>query len=351
VTADLRTFLPNQRDGTWEGYFARMEDQLDGRDYNLAINRLHLVSYELWARARDFLSGLYTATGSLSPGYADFDVFAGKYRSTPVGIHVDHAANFMFTPVGRKRMLAWEPEVAARLPKETMDYEAVRGDAHWLEGDADTLVYFPSEFFHVGESPDEATVSTNIALFFDPDPLGEVVAEAHRRASRRIGGAPVAPQTFPPGESAPGVGDGYRDALAALRQVLAGDTLEETLADAALRRATAFGFEVVPRPDDDAEPFGDDALVQRSAPYPILARRGDTTVVSANGHSAKVPAHPGLDGLLEALNAGQAVRVGDLVDRCRRAGEAGDGVPAGDVVHAVLYRLASWRAVHAVSES
>ena len=347
LSADVGRFLPSPEDGSWDGYFGRLEDQIGDREWSLQVNRLHLIDYDLWASARTFLSGFFEARGDIPAGYVDFDLFAGKYRSTPIGIHVDYIANFMFTPVGRKLMLAWPHESGPHLPKLTLDYDSVRDEAIRLEGDAETLIYFPSDYFHVGESPDEPTVSTNIAIF-DPNPAGLVNQTVLKAAAKRLERArqEAGPQADAVGEEA--MAAGQRQAMEALREAAADPAVEEELADARLRHLTGSGFDVVAAPAE-VDPPADGDVIQRSASFPILTHSGAELTVSANGHSARLPVSDDrLQGVLDALNRDEALTVAQLIERCSRSTPPGDDIPADDLTRALVYRLDSWRAIERV---
>ncbi len=58
---------------------------------------LYAATPALWDAAKQFADQLAHSLGFRPGGRVDIDCFIGRYSSTHVGVHVDHAHNFGFT--------------------------------------------------------------------------------------------------------------------------------------------------------------------------------------------------------------------------------------------------------------
>lgn len=159
-----RDYLPAATDGSFDGYQRRLADRLAGQRYALVLHRFHTRSHPQWARGRDFWAGLWRRVGQ--PGTtAITTVFHGSYEHSPVGVHRDRFATFMYVLRGTKRMRFW-PERPWTEPVTTiLDYAPYLDGSLVAEVEAGDLLYWPSRYYHVGESAGDApATSINIGV-------------------------------------------------------------------------------------------------------------------------------------------------------------------------------------------
>ncbi|MEU6378568.1 hypothetical protein [Streptomyces sp. NPDC046909] len=327
---DTRPFLPLPGDDTLDAYTARVDELMRDHEWAVAVSGLHAVDAPLWDRAKRLSDDVYRATGTRVAGRVDIDTFIGRYTSTNVGVHVDHAGNFGFTLRGRKVLLTWPPEQAERVPQHTADYASARDFADVLVGEPGALTYFPSEQLHVGESPDAVAVNVNIAFFTRSDPAALVVEAVDGLLARRRADDPGGPATdgIPPAAAA---------TLTALAE-LSGGEIEDVVWEHHMRSATSAGLGVG-RPAVPPVSVPRDARVRIPAGVVVHQRllTDGRRAVAAQGHTLKVADHPQVETAVTALAAGDTL---DLARWERRADDT--AVP---LLHAVLLRLRTWGAV------
>jgi hypothetical protein len=329
---DTRSFLPLPEDRSLDDYTARVDERMRDHEWSVAVSGLHAVDAPLWDRAKRLSDDVYRYTGTRVAGRVDMDTFIGRYTSTNVGVHVDHAGNFGFTLRGRKSLLTWPPERAGQVPQHTADYASARDLADVLVGVPGALTYFPSEQLHVGESPDAVAVNVNIAFFTKSDPAALVIDAvsgllARTRTDEADSGA----------HSAGGIPAAAAATLTALSE-LTGDEIEDLVWERHMRSVTSGGLGVG-RPAGSPVPVPRDARVR--IPGDIVVRQRRLTdgrrAVATQGHTLKVTDHPQVEAAVTTLAAGDTL---DLADWERRVDSS--AVP---LLHAVLLRLWTWRAV------
>ncbi|MGA5822856.1 hypothetical protein ACPC54_33965 [Kitasatospora sp. NPDC094028] len=333
-------YLPRHSDGSVDGYLRRVDAWAGDREWNLGMSRLHSASFELWERGARFVEGLWRELGGMTCGFADTDVFIGRYAGTPVGIHQDDAGNFMFGLSGTKSILVWPPDRSDNLPVNTPSWAGAEDRAVELVASTTDVGYFPARFWHVGVSPARASATFNIALFFDGDPVDALIATVAADLRSKVG--PVdSSGLYNRREDGHGTAlpDAVRNAVDAWAAMDV-DRVRDRLTSRWLRRVSAQGFGH-PFPAFDVEPVdGDDEVCLHG--FPVLYRpttNGTRTIVAGNGHAVTVPGSAAVAELIDMLNAGEVVT--------GRSAEALAGDSA-EVVAAVLYRLRSWRAIDVV---
>ncbi|MFF7240197.1 hypothetical protein [Streptomyces collinus] len=326
-------YLPRIEDGSISGFLARMDSETDGEEWSIGLSRLHRTSFEMWERAAVFTDELWTALGGFPSGYADTDIFLGRYTGTHGGIHCDNAANFMFGVAGPKDLIVWPPSDGEWLPLHRRDWSAVRDTGQTLRASTTDMGYFPSRYWHVGSSPEAGSATFNIALFFDGD-MVDAITEAVAGRLAATERPPYERIVRPDGTELPeAVTDLLDRALARIDRADIADRLLTTW----LRKLSARGFGHVPDPLDVTAVDHD--LPVRLHRFPVLHQRSNgRLLVSANGRLARLPDHPALCSVLDRLNRGETATPTELAREQA-------GADFADIVDAVLYRLRSWRAI------
>jgi 50S ribosomal protein L16 3-hydroxylase len=351
LLADVGKHLPRAGDRTAAAYGRRVTGLLEGQRFGLVVSELQQYGAPLWFRLRDFVRGLVAAVGT--PATAKATLFLGNYRNTPFGVHRGQSSNFMFVIEGRKRILGWPDAYMRRHkadPTYTLDYRRYRKDAVVLEGTPGDILYFPSDYWHIGEDVGGLSMAVSLMLFMEARPAEHVLPHVEERLATRLGAG-----TSRPGRSArrgtlrpvPGVSSYVESALTALRAMGRDTALRRMLTAAGLNHATGSGFTAVP-PPLVARTLAETAVVRGHPEYPIRWLSGGTGEIlcSANGHAFTIAAHPKIPALIERLNGGEPYRVGDLVREYAGAAGKGSGRALPRIeVRTLLSKLASLRAL------
>ncbi|MGW1991298.1 JmjC domain-containing protein [Embleya sp. NPDC001921] len=361
-------FLPVVADGSFEGYERRLGHVLAGRCYALMFNIFHAFDFSVWMRERDFFESLWRRVGMPVSG-AITTLFHGNYDSSPVGVHKDNFATFMFGLRGRKRMRFWSHRPWSEEITTKTDYRRYIGESFAVEVGPGDLLYWPASYYHVGETVGrESATSVNVGV-----PRGEhqfahdvdallIDLDADRMAENGFSISDLLPAVRSTTASGP---DAYGylssslppplgEALEIFREFGHTRNLEARLQTLSLRRWTAVGFEPPPSPRAGRR-LADGVIIrgEKRSPIRFVSLDDESCAFGANGHSivSSVPATR-MKSIIEDLNSGKEFQVGNLVhsisegisDRMEKR------ACAATEVRELLERLESFRAIARVRE-
>ncbi|NUP51771.1 MAG: cupin, partial [Catenulispora sp.] len=161
-------WFPRAEDDTFDAYRQRLDAELSAFSketrYALVIHAFHAFHAAQWERQRDFFEPLWERTGLPSSG-AITTLFHGNYEHTPVGVHRDRFATFLFALEGHKRMRFWRKCPWTEPVTSKLDYESHLPTSFTAEPEPGDLLYWPASYYHVGESVDGATAtSVNVGV-------------------------------------------------------------------------------------------------------------------------------------------------------------------------------------------
>lgn len=304
--------LPTEDDRSLEAWFLRLEERV--ADAALVVNGVQALSGEAWRRALAWMTEIVderTGGGSL-------ELFIGRYRRGPFGVHKDDQDVFTFVVSGKKRFRLWPfEELAARfgVPPSARDAvhvlpglgalnlpDELRATSIVLEGEPGDVMYWPASAWHVAENAStEAnggplTVTLGLGRFrqLGPAPLlAKVVARAVHEGA--------------PSLALPTSGDLSEGAQALWTDVLAwlgSDAVRAIMTEELVAWASALRFPLAP---PLAAPSRDEAVeaIAPAVPGTIAwARQGDHLVWSSGGHLARYPYHPGIERILARIDRG-----------------------------------------------
>ncbi len=331
-----RELLPRLDDRDLETYAARMEDSCPGRKYAIVLNNYHRFGTEHWMRARDFFGSLFSQVG-VPPGGTTADIFVGNYARTPFGVHRDTLDVFTSVVSGRKRLLVWPSEVFEGLDIKKVEYTEYLDDAIVLEGEAGDLFYWPSSYWHIAESTGGLTATLALGEFRES--AGEVVLEDMRNAVESLRTPERISDEADHGQAG-GRGEVVPSTLTNAAVSLA-ESLRRRVVGRWVQRLSNQGLSSTSRRDDM---LGPDDTIRCPALHPIVMLiEGDVLLLGACGHILPVPDFPQIVALVDELNTGARVRVGDLVRRYSDEHAADASVDA-DALLTIVQRLHSFRA-------
>jgi len=350
-------YLPDASDHSAADYAERVTRKISGQCFGLILNGFQAYDAELWRRMREFLRGLFTEISSQP--MVEGVLFFGNYDKTPRGIHIDPVDVFQFVIEGRKKMYLWPKEFFQGGDNDERlhsDFAVLRRDALILEGEPGDVIFWPSSYWHVGESVGGLSISLSLAL--QPlEPSSEILEHLKQyieetvSASLTDGSFPTTPKQLE--ESAEMISRVTKLALKALQKANRDPAFAEAVQVCWLDRLSGSGSDPVPAPLP-LKALADDAFVQGSPQYPILwiPVANHQVACSANGHSFTVPADPKIIELLKRLNSGETVQVKTLIEEHTGITQCDEvdfnTVPEG--IHTLLSKLYSFRAISEKSD-
>ncbi|WP_097886771.1 JmjC domain-containing protein [Streptomyces sp. st140] len=324
-------YLPELSDGSFDGYEQRMADRLGGQRYALVVHRFHSFSHPLWDRAQRFYAGLWERVGQPTHS-AGSTMFHGSYEHSPVGVHQDRFATFMFCVRGTKRMRFWAERPWSDPVHTVLDYQPYLASSFVAEVEPGDLLYWPSRYYHVGESTGDApATSVNVGIpRREHRPYYEI--KDLFRGTRPAASAPLfTPDAAPGGRLAAELPTALADAVDAFAARLDQDRFADRATELALRVRTAGGFWPT-EPPAPPRPLDDDTPVRGCAPLLPAPGEGPRRWATG-GHVTSGATNAEALAVLRRLDAGEAVRVGELPETGRAE------------VRRLLQELESFRAV------
>ncbi|MEN4903746.1 cupin domain-containing protein [Luteimonas sp. TWI1437] len=305
-------WLPRHEDATFERYAQRILREGGGRSYALIVNEFHRHDRRIWEGGRRFFQGLFAQVGLPSTG-AITTLFHGNYERTPVGVHKDRFATFVFVLQGRKRMRFWPTRPWQDAVATRVDYAEHLADSFAIDVGPGDLLYWPAAYYHVGETLGvEVATSVNVgiprdghALLYDFDAIVRA-ADAVDAQAAAAGDAC--------GDDA-GAADQVAGALATVRRLATPAALRSAASAGYLALRTGGGF-VPPPPASPVAPLHAQGRWRLADPSFPLAwmHDGDSALCGAAGHVRRVE---GFDdraaALLRRFDSGAGVGVAELL--------------------------------------
>ncbi|GHG75458.1 cupin domain-containing protein [Comamonas sp. JC664] len=330
-----RDWLPQARDGSLDGYDARLASRLGEQRYALIISSLHSFSHRLWARERAFFSELWRRVGLPHSG-AITTLFHGTYESSPVGVHLDRFTTFLFALRGRKRMRFWARRPWREDVTTVLDYQPYLKSSFVAEVEPGDILYWPSTYYHVGENTGTGVASSvNIGIpitghrpvfsvddllrgMLDETSLSEQEWKQTRLA--RVRASPLDTSALKnQGLLPPRLPRALAEAVEAFQDVSAPREARRHIQSTWMKRLSAGGFEPAPAP---ARPrrLRDAQHIRVDPRFPVLFERDGARrwLCAGNGHALRgAGGGKAVDTLFQRLNTGRAVSVGELLQPFR----------------------------------
>jgi hypothetical protein len=304
--ADVERWLPKKRDRTLARFAERIADGDPERTFAVFVPQFQLeLGWDVWQRVRGFLSGLYALVG-VPAHRAEIDLFAGNYPRTRRGIHLDSAEVFCFVIEGRKRIRLWP---GSAVPNDRGYWYGLAGDrrhlnlerSRSLDGEPGDILYWPSSYWHVGESRGGAVSSLSLALYWQ-DSLAATSGRLVEDEVTRLLGAENFVASLP---SSVAQLEAPRRAVRAFAR--AAGTLPLTLLRRRMEHVTGHAFTHIPLPPARGRLRASSIVAAHSASAIFYRSVGGTAIIAANGRSIVLPRSTALRGIVDALNRGTPV--------------------------------------------
>jgi hypothetical protein len=302
VGADVERWLPRNRDRSLEHLAERIAGDLPGSSFSVFLSGFQLeLGWEFWMRIRRFLAGLYALVG-VPAHRAEVDLFAGTYARSRRGIHLDSADVFCFVIEGRKRIRVWPRPTFPDTGGYWYGFGSERkhlATSICLDGEPGDILYWPSSYWHVGESLGGTVSSLSLGLYAWDSLAATASRLVESEVTRELGEANFI-------ESLPASGAQLEALPPRARRALTRATgnLATTLLRRRMEQLTGYAFEHIPRPPDRVRPRAS-SIVAADPAFPILYRSvGGTAIIAANGRSIALPRSKALQGMIDTLNRG-----------------------------------------------
>ncbi|WP_409360923.1 hypothetical protein ACRPOS_006240 [Bartonella heixiaziensis] len=328
----LPNFLVLDTDRTIEEYTARVDQYAKGQEWAVMYYGLYAATPVLWDAAKQFADQLAHSLGFRPGGRVDIDCFIGRYSSTHVGVHVDHAHNFGFTLQDGKTMFAWPNTRKDLQGLKYPEYEEHKSTAIALQNLTDRVAYFPHDAFHVAETGEKVALNINIAFWetaHDAQHHRDYVTHLlhldnrTRHDIRASGRANFTPD------------NAFQHS--ALNSAIANGTLKRHMLVSQLICDTSSRL-CVGRPLIDISEIENEITLRSSATLqwvPLLETK--ELLIAANGHCASFEYNSHLEYFLSQLSSGKKIDIAKLNDKPYDAAQK-------DILKTVK-ALASWGAL------
>jgi hypothetical protein len=309
AAADIQRWLPTKKDGSLERFGRRIGCDVPGRTFAVFVPQIQIeLGWAVWTRVRRFLNGLYTLVG-VPAHRAEIDLFAGNYPHSRRGIHLDSADVFCLVIEGRKRIRVWPGSSFS----ESRGYwygfpndRNHRANSLCLDGEPGDILYWPSSYWHVGESRGGTVCSLSLGLYWHDSLAATASRLMEDEVTRALGADNVAgPLPFSLGQ----IDAVPQRALRAFSR--AADNLSVTMLRRRMEHVTAHAFAHLPQPPDCGRLRTSSSVAADPASAIFYRSDGRTAIIAANGRSIVLPGSKRLKQMIQALNRGAHVSLSD----------------------------------------
>lgn len=307
TTGPRPDFLALPSDDTLEDYVSRIARLAGDDEWTVMYYGLHAASPVIWDVAKAFSDQLALSIGYRPGGRVDVDCFIGRYSSTYIGIHSDHAHNFGFTLRNGKTMFTWPGNRSDLDGVRFPDYEPFKSESIPLENKTNRVTYFPEDWLHVAETESDVSINVNIAFWeFSND---------SRRNENYVRGLLHAPNRQRHDVRSSGLASLNPDdelLLSSLQALLDGASLKKRMMISQLISDTSSRLNVG-RPIVEVEEMDDVITLNAISTLqwiPLL--QAGEVLVSANGHCGSFRYSHALYEFLNRLCAGQQLNISEL---------------------------------------
>jgi hypothetical protein len=332
--------LPRKGETTLSSYQTRLLAGPALPEFAVYCGSIQAYSPQIYDRARALLGGLF-GDGWLPAGWIDMELFFGRYRYTPGGIHKEPRSNLHCVVAGQKSMLVWPEETWEPASVPVFDATELGRDADQptienrngselpgaavLSGMAGDILYWPAKCWHVGISPD-FSIGINIAVYQCEDPFELLTRAITGQLWRLSGDLGLVEEPALSRGSACELPLALERQLQALQSVAGSASLATALAVEWMKRVTGMAFRTLPNRRGAADLTSDHQALRKATCRRLLWKAvGEKLIYVGNGHAGQVRSGREAIEILEFVSVSHRFTMQELVDRF------GTAVPEGDV--------------------
>lgn len=163
ATQEIISFFPGPATQSFEQYEAQILQSFPGESFSIILDKIDVALPDIRKRVTPFLHKLFGKVGYPAREIHSC-IYAGNYKSTPFGIHMDDCHVLMTAGVGKKSMAFWPrsrfegqedlmvPGSQAHVRSAVSDHIQ---DALIIEFGPRDLLYWPAGYWHVGVSTND----------------------------------------------------------------------------------------------------------------------------------------------------------------------------------------------------
>jgi 50S ribosomal protein L16 3-hydroxylase len=310
---EITRVLPDRSGLTFKDYAAQTTEKLQGREFGIQIvNFQSHMGLDFLFRVKNFLNGLFQILG-VSLGSVEVELFMGTYSKTPFGVHKDKANIFCFPIEGAKSMRVWPDKIFKGMAVPPTDYSTYMSNSKLLKGEVGDILTWPSSYWHVGETTSGPSLSLSLAVYNDG--LRNFVQqslEKNIRQALRGGNSPHEGEKvvhFPMRSQVP-----IKIKRMSQEIIKSVDVSQASLDELWLNHVTGHGIRKLSGPWPVVGELRDEDRVVVEKHFPILFLEGGARItISANGRSFTLPRDIKLKRVINKLNRGEPLLVGQLI--------------------------------------
>ena len=299
-----QAILPKFDDGSFIRYNHRMIERSGFEDYALIIADWHQFDRSLWERILDFVQGLTNIFG-ISRSRMDTQIFVGTYKVTPFGVHIDPTSAFHFPIIGRKIMRFWESSFTAKTPalQRAQNYEAFLEDSVLIQANPGEVIYWPSDYWHVGESDGDFSVTWGLGYWMG-DNVRKLAIEKAMKVFEEMKTDPVIIQPHQLAHAAETMCR-INEVMADLVRAVSNDRFRQLMVQSWFEHYSAYGFLRVPPLLEEIK-IDDRILIRKKPVFQVLHASIEKSLVciASAGRSCVLPKCPAVQMVIDRLNEG-----------------------------------------------
>lgn len=306
----------------FEHFINRYFSDSKADDLTLVLHNCHQYDRSIYTSARKFLKPLQDQIG-LPSAFVGTDLFAGKYRTNPKGLHKDTGAVFMFPLINEKKMLVWPWETFSSMAPESRFQNASLKDVNYkdfldcavvLQGEPGQCIYFPSHWWHMAYSENlNPTLALNITWYM-PSTVGDFIMPTLKKVmagsilNERFDHLPVMNESLL-----------NEDQIKLPSQVQGFlNELESSLKRHYLQRLSAGGFFLSDAPKHERSGHWVPEKVklsEKEIDIKCVSQSDGNLVLTANGKSLRTKSTRDLKEFVIKLNSGNLIKLNALDDK------------------------------------
>lgn len=337
-------WFPSEDEPTLECYLQRLGAAKGMSRFGIMIDSAHGYHPEIWKRSREILGNLYRF---LPMPITDIntDVFIGNYPQTPFGVHLDKLHNLMFMVEGKRTMRLWPYETGLALFGEpdslVRDYKHALDSSIVFELEAGDMLYWPDDYWHVGENSDVPSVSMNIDYMQEPDKSWESNALANAFEKQNNAAVSRLPaqneksffRTFSPESEAK---EPLKNTLAMtrnnFRSLFEGKSIDYVFYEKWMERLSAYGMRSHIPLRKKVSLVSED-YIRADVEFPLLLLEVDDRLyIGCNGKVVVKRVNRKWASLVELLNTGKSMQISSLPKLLQHAAPAASSLTLETII-------------------
>lgn len=313
---------PIHGDSNWDSYAKRVDEEFPGQDWAVIFNDPHESHPAFADQSLGFFEPITRRVGLPLLGFSA-EIFVGRYKDTPFGVHQDPGLESFYQPIhGNKRFWFWPPPTWESSknqypppPNRLQEHAATATIIDVVPGE---VIYWPADYWHIAETP-EFAVALGVSFTYPADDA-EAIKALNRIAMNALElELELAPPGSDPPHSFPFSGENPADIIhyslleSVSRVQETSKRLPEIVADWWLQRCSNHGAKGAPDAGEAGEIDLDKTLVLSEGTALLRRRANGELKVASLGALWIVNDGPIVTAALQALADGESIQTGKFI--------------------------------------